>query len=212
MTRVRAVRVLIVDDHPVVRAGLAAILENADDLHVGGEVGSAEAALEVMAEVQPHVCLVDVRLPGMSGIELSAEIARRYPDVRSIALSAQGDAITVDSAFEAGARGFVLKTSEPSVIVHAIRAVASGEVVLDPALEARAGSFGGRLSKGPFGLTPQEMRVLEHLPRGLTNKRIGESLGITEDTVKTHIKRILFKMKAHDRAEAVAIAHREGLL
>jgi DNA-binding NarL/FixJ family response regulator len=212
---VRAVRVFIVDDHPVVRVGVGAIVTGAEAIAVVGEAGGAEEALRAIPRARPHVCLVEVRLPDTSGIQLCAQITRRHPEVHTIMLSAQGDALTVDAAFEAGARGFVLKTSEPSIIVEAIAAVASGEVVLDPDLETRFGSsFGGsrKLAKGPFDLTPQELRVLDYLPRGLTNKEIGDELGIAEDTVKTHIRRILFKLKARHRAEAVAIAHRERLL
>jgi DNA-binding NarL/FixJ family response regulator len=203
-----------VDDHPVVREGVAAILADANEIELVGAAGSGKEALWMMPRVRPGICLVDVRLPEMSGIELCSAITRRHPGVRTIMLSAQGDSLTIDAAFAAGARGFLLKTSDPSVIVATILAVASGDVVLDPVLEARSAPYGGsgKSAKGPFGLSPQEMRVLEYLPRGLTNKEIGDELGIAEGTVKTHIGRILFKLEARHRAEAVAIAHREGLL
>lgn len=198
----------------MVRHGLASILARVDSIEVVGEASSAEEALSLIPRAHPGVCLSEVRLPKMNGIHLCAEIARRHPFIRTVLLSSLGDSLTVDAAFDAGARGFLLKTSAPAVIVKAIGAVAAGDVVLDPDLQARPGTYGGsrKLAKGAFDLTPQELRVLQHLPRGLTNRGIGDALGITEETVKTHIKRILFKLGARDRTEALAIAHREGLL
>lgn len=209
---VHTIRLVVVDGHPVVRQGVAAILSEAPDLLVVAEASTAGAALDSVRSGRPDVCITDVRLPDMTGIALCAEMARLHPSVRSIVLSEQRDGLTVDGAFQAGARGFVLKSSDPSVLVETVRLVARGEVVLDPRLAAGEETEDDKGPKGPFGLTSQELRVLEHLPLGLTNKGIGAALDISEDTVKTHLKRILFKLNAHDRAEAVAIAHREGLV
>jgi DNA-binding NarL/FixJ family response regulator len=207
------IRVVVVDDHPVVREGLTSILADVDDIQVVGVAATGAAALEVVARMRPDVCLTDLHLPDMTGIDLCAAIDRSHPEVRTILLSSRGDGLTFDAAFSAGARGFVLKSSDPGAITDAIRVVAGGDVVVDAVLTARGERTGNPgLAKGPFGLTAQELRVLEQLPRGLTNKGIGTVLNISEDTVKTHLKRILFKLRAHDRAEAVAIAHREGLL
>lgn len=209
---VTAIRLIVIDHQPVIREGVTAILTESPDLVVVGEADTAIAALECAGAVRPDVCLTDVRLPDMSGIALCAELRLLHPSIRTVVLSEQGDALTVDQAFHAGARGFVLKSSEPSVLLGTIRLVARGEVVLDPRLARGEASEDDKIPKGPFGLTHQELRILEQLPLGLTNKGIAAALDISEDTVKTHLKRILFKLRAHDRAEAVAIAHREGLL
>jgi DNA-binding NarL/FixJ family response regulator len=156
---------------------------------------------------------MDVRLPGASGIEACTDLATRVPGARVVMLTSFPNEGVMMSAFAAGARGFVLKESEPPVIRQAVRTVADGDTFADPKIAGKlvALATGGRRAKGPFDLTVQEMRVLELLPRGLTNHEIGDRLGIGENTVKTHLRNLMRKLDARDRVEAAAIALREGL-
>lgn len=206
------IRILVVDDHPVVREGLIAIL-NGPDLAVCGQAGDGGQALSEAARLRPDVVILDVRLPGTTGVEVCAELRERIPGTRVVMLTSFPNHGVVMSAFAAGACGFVLKESDPAVIRQAVRTVADGSTFADPKVAAKLVALAtrGRRAKGPFDLTLQEMRVLELLPRGLTNNEIGERLGIGENTVKTHLRNVMRKLGARDRVEAAAIALREGL-
>lgn len=201
------------DDHPIVREGLAAILSAEPDFTVVGQAESAERGLVEVERLRPDIVLLDVRLPGMSGTEACVEVLQRYPRARVIMLTSFPSTGALVQAFSAGAKGFVMKESQPAVLREAVRTVGQGDTFTDPRVGAKliALASRNRRTKGPFGLTLQEMRVVELLPRGFTNKEIGNELGITEDTVKTHVRHSLRKLKARDRVEAAAIALREGL-
>jgi DNA-binding NarL/FixJ family response regulator len=205
--------VLIVDDHPVVREGIVAILGDDPDIQVIGQAGSGEEALEKVTTTRPDVVVMDSRLPGISGAEACLEMARRQPSARVIIVTSFPNEGAMMAAFDAQARGFLLKGSEPIVIRQAVRTVADGGTYTDPRLAARLVALAtrGRRAKGPFDLTLQEMRVVELLPRGMTNREIGTVLGVSEHTVKTHLYNAMHKLGAKDRAEAAAIALREGL-
>ena len=207
------IRILVVDDHPVVREGLIAILGHEPDFAVCGEAGDAAEAVAQATRLLPDVVVLDVRLPGATGVEVCADLAGRLPGARVVMLTSFPNHGVVLNAFSAGARGFVLKESEPAVIRQAVRTVADGSTFADPKVAAKLVALAtrGRRAKGPFDLTLQEMRVLELLPRGLTNNEIGERLGIGENTVKTHLRNVMRKLNARDRVEAAAIARREGL-
>ena len=206
------IRVLVVDDHPVVREGLIAILD-APDLEVCGQAGDGAHALAEAARLRPDVVVLDVRLPGATGVEVCAELAARIPGARVVMLTSFPNDGVMMGSFAAGARGFVLKESDPAVIRQAVRTVADGSTYADPKIAGKLVALAtrGRRAKGPFDLTLQEMRVLELLPRGLTNNEIGDRLGIGENTVKTHLRNLMRKLDARDRVEAAAIALREGL-
>lgn len=201
------------DDHPIVREGLAAVLSAEPDFTVVGQAESAERALVEVDRLRPDVILLDIRLPGMSGTEACAELCKRYPNARIIVLTSFASTGSLVQSFSAGAKGFVLKESQPAVLREAVRVVAQGETFTDPRVGAKLVALASRnrRAKGPFGLTIQEMRVIELLPRGLTNREIGGELGISQDTVKTHVRHALRKLNARDRVEAAAIALREGL-
>jgi DNA-binding NarL/FixJ family response regulator len=207
------IRVVVVDDHPVVREGLAAVLSDEPDFRIVGQAESGERMLSDFQTLLPDVVVVDLRLPGISGTETCEAIKLMRPATRVIVLTSFPNDGAVMNAFVAGANGFVLKESEPTVLRQAVREVAKGETYVDPRIAAKLVAFAtkGRRTKGPFDLTLQEMRVLEKLPKGLTNREIGKELGIAEDTVKTHLSNALRKIKAKDRAEAAAFALREGL-
>lgn len=207
------VRILLVDQRPVMREGLAAVLGEEPNLRFVGYSTTAKQATAATAQLLPTVVIVGSRLGDITGFRLTTELVGACRSTRVLHFETRADDLAVDSAFEAGARGYVLETADVSVIRMAVQSVAMGEVFLDPRIAARRATFNGsRMAKGPWGLTRQELRVLDHLPRGLTNRAIGDSLNVSEDTVKTHLRGIFFKLKAHDRAEAVAIALRAGLL
>lgn len=207
------IRVLVVDGQPVVREGLLSILSEDPGIVVCGQAGSAADALAEAVRLRPHVVVLDGRIPGATGVEMCADLATRVPATRVVMLTSFPNDGVMMNAFAAGARGFVLKESEPRVIRQAVRSVAEGATYADPKVAGKLVALAtrGRRAKGPFDLTLQEMRVLELLPRGLTNHEIGDRLGIGENTVKTHLRNLMRKLNARDRVEAAAIALREGL-
>jgi DNA-binding NarL/FixJ family response regulator len=207
------IRILVVDDHPVVREGLIAILDDGNGFRVCGQAGSGPEALAEARRLRPDVVVLDVRLPGATGVEVCSELSESVPAARVVMLTSFPNDGVMMSAFAAGARGFVLKESEPAVIRDAVRSVAGGATYADPKVAGKLVALAtrGRRAKGPYDLTLQEMRVLELLPRGLTNHEIGDHLGIGENTVKTHLRNLMRKLGARDRVEAAAIALREGL-
>ena len=206
-------RLLVVDDHPVVREGVTAIFSTDPDLRVVGQAESGERAIAEAERLLPDIVLLDMRLPGMSGAETCKSLLSRFSHLGVIMLTSFPHAGTIVSAFTAGAKGFLLKESEPRVFREAVRAVSQGATYTDPKISAKMAAIVSRRrrAKGPFGLTQQEMRVVEMLPRGLTNKEIGEELGLTHNTIKTHMRHALQKLGAKDRAEAAATALRKGL-
>lgn len=207
------IRILLVDDHPVVREGLVSILAAEPDFNVVGEAGSGEDAIRLAAELAPDVVLLDVRLPGMSGIETCEKLKFRDARVRVVVLSSFPDNGAMVAAYTAGARGYVIKESDPSVLRQAVRVVADGDTYVDSRVAAKLVALAtkGKRVRGPFGLSAQEMRVVELLPRGLSNREIGENLHISEHTVKTHLRHAMAKLGARDRVEAAALAMRAGI-
>jgi two-component system response regulator DevR len=207
------VRVLVVDDHPVVREGIAAALADDPEFTVVGQVGTAEQALVEVARLEPDVVVLDIRLPGMGGVEACGLVSERYPRVRVVALTSFACEHTMLAAFAAGAKGFAVKESEPALLRQAVRTVAAGAVHVDPWMAAKlvAMATKGRRAQGPHGLTGMEVRVAGMLPQGLTNRQIGARLHISEQTVKTHMRNLMRKLEVRDRTEAAAMVQREGI-
>jgi DNA-binding NarL/FixJ family response regulator len=207
------IRVFVVDDHPVVREGVVAILAAEDDLSVVGQAASGEDALAALETIGTDVVVVDIRLSGMTGTELCEALQAKSPDVRTVVFTSFPNEGAMVAALSAGAAAFLVKQANPHILRDAVRAVAVGETFIDPQLAPKLASITskGRKAKGPFGLTITEMKVIELLPKGLSNRCIAEELGVTEQTVKTHMQHLMRKLKVHDRAHAVAIAVREGL-
>ena len=203
----RPIRVLVVDDHPVVRDGLAGQLSSQPDLAVTGQAGSAEEALAVLRHEEVDVVLTDLRMPGAGGIALIAEIGRRHPGVQVVVLTTYDTAAEVSGALAAGARGYLLKDAGRAAIADAVRAAHRGRSVLAPGVRRTA------TDPEPAGpLSVRELDVLRLVAAGRTNAQIGADLHIGESTVKTHLQHIFEKLDAADRAAAVAVGYRRGLL
>ncbi|HEX9986844.1 MAG TPA: response regulator transcription factor [Thermoanaerobaculia bacterium] len=194
-------RLLIVDDHPIVREGLVAALERREGFVIAGAFGSAEEALDAASRLQPDVVLLDLELPGMSGVDAVARFA-----VPVVVLTAYASDEQIDRALQNGARGYLLKGAAVDDIERAIRSVARGELWLDPRIASRVVA----ISNAPR-LSPREREVLALVTRGQANKEIAAALGITERTVKFHVTAILNKLGAENRAQAVALAKERGL-
>ncbi len=208
------IRVLIADDHAVVRQGLRTFLELQDDIEVVGEAADGEQALAAAAELEPDVVLMDLVMPRLGGIAAIERLRERAPAVRVIVLTSFLDDEKVLPAVRAGAAGYLLKDVQPAELVRAIRTVEGGEALLHPAVAARvlrelAGDRGG--AERHERLTERELEVLALIARGLANKAIALELGVAEKTVKTHVSNILGKLGLSDRTQAALYAVREGL-
>jgi len=217
-----SIRVAIADDHAVVRQGLRTFLELQDDVDVVGEAADGEAAVELVAETEPDVLLLDLVMPRVDGIEAIRRIRARCPATRILVLTSFADDHTVLPAVRAGAAGYLLKDVQPPELVAAIRTVHAGEALLAPAvatmlvaqLAAEEGAGNGAGAGAPAGphLTPRELEVLAELARGRANKAIAFELGVSERTVKTHVSNILGKLGFTDRTQAAVYAVEHGLV
>jgi two-component system, NarL family, response regulator LiaR len=210
-----AIRVLIADDHAVVRQGLRTFLELQDDIEVVADARDGEEAVAAALDGNPDVVLMDLVMPALDGIEATRRILRERPDTRVIALTSFLDDDKLLPAVRAGAAGYLLKDVEPQELVRAIRTVNAGEALLDPAVTARVMrelSEGEPAAGRPLdgGLTPREREVLGLVARGLPNKLIARELGIAERTVKAHMSSILAKLGVTDRTQAALLAVRRG--
>jgi DNA-binding NarL/FixJ family response regulator len=205
-----AVRVLVVDDHPVVRSGLVGMLDVEADLSVVGEAGDGEEALLRVAELAPDVVLMDLRMPRLDGVGATARIVAAHPGSRVLVLTTYDTDADIVRAVAAGATGYLLKDTPRVQLVDAVRAAARGETVLAPPVAARLVS---RLrAPAPEQLTPRETEVLRAVSRGLSNAEIGRELFIGEATVKTHLLRAFAKLGVDDRTRAVTVAMERGIL
>ena len=200
-------RLLLADDHPVVREGLAAILSRQDDMEVVAQAGDGDQAIELFRRVRPDLAILDLRMPGVSGVEAIARLRREFPAARLLVLTTfDGDA-DVRRALQAGADGYLLKQMSAAELVAAVRAAAAGRRVVAPAAAQQLAEHVGEPA-----LTRRELEVLELIVAGRSNKRIARQLGLTEGTVKSHVNSILGKMGADDRTQAATDALRRGLV
>ena len=211
MTRAQAsIRVLLVDDHQVVREGLRAFLEVQPDLDVVGEAADGTAALELIATIAPDVVLLDLKMPGTDGLTVLRELAARRDPARVLVLTSYTEPSSVVSALRAGAVGMLDKDVDPAALAHGIRSVHHGQVLLQPEVTAAllaAGATPDRLSQ----LTPRERDVLVEIARGRSNREIARVLFLSEKTVKTHVSSILSKLGVSDRTQAALLAAKLGI-
>jgi len=201
------IRILIADDHYVVRIGLVAVVNTEPDMEVVAEAEDGAGAVALFAQHRPDLLLIDSRMPGMDGIEATATIRQRFPDARILMLTAHDGDADIRRALEAGVNGYLLKRSTSDSLVPALRAVASGKPWVPDEV---AGQLASR--KSFEELTPREIDVLNELAKGLSNKLIADALHITEYTVKDHVKNILAKLRVSDRTEAVTEALKRGII
>ncbi|GBC87120.1 Transcriptional regulatory protein DegU [bacterium HR12] len=209
-----SIRVLIVDDHPVTREGLHAALDLAEDVVVVGEAESGEDAVEKASELSPDIVFMDVRMPGMSGIEATRAIREASPGTRVILFTVDESRASIAEAIQAGVSGYLLKDADADELVNAARLALEGKAVIHPAL-TRAFIEEVQLAEKRSDQPPlsrREKEILQKVAYGATTKEVARDLGISPHTVKTHLERIFEKLGANDRAQAVAIAIRSGLV
>ena len=207
MMNPKPIRILVVDDHFMVRMGLSASLNVEPDMEVISEAGTGEAALEACRKHHPNLVMMDVRLPGMGGAKATAGILREFPDLRVLMLSTHSGEEEIYRALQAGAYGYVLKNMVREELLRAIRQVAEGQRYLDPAVASVLAARVGRRV-----LTSRELEILRMVARGMGNKEIGAALNIAEVTVKLHVSHVLDKLNVRDRTEAATAALRRGII
>lgn len=212
-----SIRLLLVDDHAVVRSGLKMLLENERDVEIVGEASSATEAIESVTRLKPNVILMDIGLPDLSGIDATREIKRRANEVSVVALTIHEDEEYFFKMLEAGASGYVPKRAAPEELLTAIRAAATGQVYLYPSLAkllVRDFLDGGRAAgeQTSSDLTDREQEVLTYLAEGANNSEIADSLVISPKTVARHRENIMRKLNLHSRAELVRYAIRKGII
>ncbi len=218
------IRVLVVDDHDLFRRGLMEVLDEESDMQVIGEARTGLEAIDRVAELSPDVVFMDLNMPGQNGIETTAYLTQKWPDMKVLVLTVSEEAADLYSALRVGARGYVLKISDPQEIVDALRQVHQGWVVVSPAMAPRflsdlvgsaepapASPPSEGLQEGMTQLTMREQEILRLVARGFSNAGIADELLVSENTVKSHIKNILGKLHMKNRSEAANYAGRLGL-
>jgi RNA polymerase sigma factor (sigma-70 family) len=215
---VTPVRVLLVDDDDLMRAGLRSVLSSDETIEVVGEAGDGRAAVERVRQLRPDVVLMDVRMPNLDGLSATREVLAAWPEAKVVILTTFEEDDYIFGALSAGASGFLLKRSSPEELIGALHSVAAGDSLLSPSVTrrviermARQPALDTSASERLEELTPREREVLELVARGLSNSEVASALVIEESTVKTHVKRILMKLRLRDRVQAVIFAYETGL-
>jgi DNA-binding NarL/FixJ family response regulator len=206
------IRVLVVDDHEVVREGLRTFLELQEGIDVVGEAADGAAALVAAEELRPDVILMDLVMPQLDGLDAMRALRERLPAARVIVLTSFLDEDKLLPALRAGAAGYLLKNTAPQELARAVRAAHAGEALLDPLVGARLVAALARDTEPLDRLTPREREVLVLIGRGFPNKLIARELGLSEKTVKTHVGHVLAKLAVTDRTQAAVVAVRAGLV
>jgi DNA-binding NarL/FixJ family response regulator len=203
----KGIRVMLVDDHPAFRKGMAALIESEPDLIVVAQTGDGREAIRIYRDSKPDVVLMDLRLPGMGGVEAIMAIRKESPDARVIVLTTFDTDEDIYRAIQSGAKSFLLKDTPDDELSATIRAVHAGQQVLPPKVADRLAVRQRRAD-----MSDREMKVLELLIKGRSNKEIGSSMFVCEDTVKAHLKSLFSKLGVHDRTEAAISAIRHGIV
>ena len=211
-----AIRVVVVDDHPLFRDGVRAALSGSEDVEVVGEAADVAGALEVVLELRPDVVLMDLNLPDGSGVDATRRLTAASPEVRVLVMTMSTDDDAVVAAMRAGARGFVVKGAGRRDLVDSVRTVAEGGAVFSPVVADRLAGYFAGLTAVPAReafpqLTDREREVLDLLARGLDNRRIARELVLSDKTVRNHVSNVFAKLEVDDRAEAVLRARNAGL-
>ena len=207
MKRSTKIRIVIADDHFIVRIGLVALVSTEPDMQVVAEAADGKQAVELYARFKPDLILMDLRMPLKGGIEATAEICEKDPDARVLMLTTFDGDEDIYRALQAGAQGYVLKSSTGGTLIPALRTVAAGEKWIPEEVASRLAA-----RQAFEQLTPREVQVLQHLAKGLANKEIADVLNISDHTAKDHLKSILGKLKVVDRTEAVTAALQRGII
>ncbi len=201
------IRVLSVDDHPLVREGQAALINDQPDMRVVGQGSTGHEAIKLFRDLQPDVALMDVRLPDMSGIDAMITILSEFPQARVIVVTSSEGDVEMQRALEGGARGYMLKSMPPKDLLDAIRKVHAGKKAIPPEIAAHLADH-----MSDEALTAREVEILQQVAEGNRNRDIAERLFISEGTVKVHIQHIMEKLGANDRTQAITIAVRRGII
>lgn len=201
------IRIFSVDDHPLLREGIAALVNNQPDMVVAGEAATGAEALQLFKQLQPDVTLLDLRLPDMSGIDILIAIRTEFPEARIIMLTTFEGDVEIHRALQAGARGYLLKNMPPSELLDVIRQVHAGKKRIPPAIASQLAEH-----MSDETLTEREIEVLREVAGGNRNRDIANKLFVSEETVKVHIKHIMEKLGAADRTQAVTIGVRRGII
>ncbi len=201
------IRVFCVDDHPLLREGIATLINNQPDMVVVAQASTAKEAIDGFRQHRPDVVLMDIRLPDMSGIDAMSAIRQEFEDARIVMLTTSEGDVEIQRALEAGARGYMLKSMPPKEVVEAVRQVHAGKKRIPPQIAAHLAEH-----YSDEAITAREIEVLLHIAGGNRNRDIAEKLFISEETVKVHIKHIMEKLGASDRTQAVSIALRRGII
>jgi len=201
------IRVLAVDDHPLLREGIAALIESEEDMELVGEASNGREAVDLFRKYQPDITLMDVQMPEMNGIDAIGAIRGEFPDARIIVLTTHPGDVQVWRAIKAGARGYLLKGMLRKELLETIRAVHAGQKRMSSEVAAEIAEHAT-----DYALTPREIDVLRLIAAGNANKEIGARLSLTEVTVKSHVQNILGKLGANDRTHAVTIALKRGII
>ncbi len=207
MKEEQKIRVLVADDHFIVRIGLMSVVNTEPDMRVVGEAADGAQAVEIFWKTNPDLVLMDLRMPIKDGIEATKEIRSKQPDARILMLTTFDGDTDIHRAIQAGAQGYILKNSTGDKLIPAVRAVAAGEKWIPKEIASRLAS-----RKLFEDLTPRELEVLQQMAKGLANKEIGDILDISGHTVKDHLKNILGKLRVADRTEAVTVALQRGII